>query len=978
MAKKSNGSLLDAGKKRKLESEADADSATNKRVRASPGTGDLAPSLLRKLEQGTRTSSLGDDAAASAGAVDQDAEEGEGIQLTEEDLALRRQRREAKRAKKEVKRMKRQAKAAAKLNERTTTALAVKKHWKDIKHHRRLDWTLSSPSAGRILDQDPVFVRSSTGQEYLVVANHTEVQLLSQETSTVVKASPAPNASHVQCFASSSTEDGVVFIAHSDGSMAKWEVDIDEPAHQISNGHGNVKAFTVMPVLGNDHGRLLCLTRVGNLHVITEGGKTLCETPLQLDTIQSVGLQYIVATGPMGIVLGFNKSSPKNTPEFVWAEVPAPKPITSADARLISTANPGKHGQRQRHGLSLALGFTDGEVHLFDDVSTLFDSSDGPILPTPRILHWHRDAVSSAKFSRDGNYIISGGKETVLVLWQLTTGKKSFLPHLTSTIDRVVVNSRGDRYALRMGDNSVMVLSTSELKPVANFAGLQLALAPKKHATSALANSTAAVIHTQDSNQLLTTVPASQPRGDSDVATRPFLQTFDLRNSKHITRQALTRNNVTDFRSTPDGAPIQPPDVHLLQISKDGQWLATVDEWMPPVADLTYLAPNNPALLEEERRKRKEVYLKFWSWDQQQDLWILATRVDAPHERSSTGIQGAGRVFALATDSSPRGFATMGEDHCVRIWKPKLRMRHGVTVKDEDGRDLVAWTCKSIVRLMEGTLSPESPAGLYERPVPTAGHLTYSDDGSVIAAAITNGSSEDPPLIYFINAATGEAIPKANLAPIDLTQIGFLDRHFIVVSRKSVHVWDLITGHLSNQVRLPGGDGEVIPKLAVNPIARNFAVAAGSNVSVYDVSNATWISKVFTATNVTSLLASARGYLVLSTDASIRTLTPNSLANPQLVTPSSSDAEAIEAEIESVEVDAAGPDLLNSSRADSSTNEQGLLLEDDEDDRPVVRPEQLAIIFDGGHSFALPPVKDMFGAIADLFGRKPYVAQPIL
>jgi NET1-associated nuclear protein 1 (U3 small nucleolar RNA-associated protein 17) len=41
------------------------------------------------------------------------------------------------------------------------------------------------------------------------------------------------------------------------------------------------------------------------------------------------------------------------------------------------------------------------------------------------------------------------------------------------------------------------------------------------------------------------------------------------------------------------------------------------------------------------------------------------------------------------------------------------------------------------------------------------------------------------------------------------------------------------------------------------------------------------------------------------------------------------------------------------------------------DDRPVVRPEQLASIFDVGTGMALPPVRDMFRSVVDLCARKP-------
>ena len=74
---------------------------------------------------------------------------------------------------------------------------------------------------------------------------------------------------------------------------------------------------------------------------------------------------------------------------------------------------------------------------------------------------------------KSGNYIISGGTETVLVLWQLDTGKQQFLPHLSATIQNVVVSPTGTSYAVQLSDNSTMVLSTAELKPTANVAGIQ-------------------------------------------------------------------------------------------------------------------------------------------------------------------------------------------------------------------------------------------------------------------------------------------------------------------------------------------------------------------------------------------------------------------------------------------------------------------------------------------------------------------------
>jgi NET1-associated nuclear protein 1 (U3 small nucleolar RNA-associated protein 17) len=45
----------------------------------------------------------------------------------------------------------------------------------------------------------------------------------------------------------------------------------------------------------------------------------------------------------------------------------------------------------------------------------------------------------------------------------------------------------------------------------------------------------------------------------------------------------------------------------------------------------------------------------------------------------------------------------------------------------------------------------------------------------------------------------------------------------------------------------------------------------------------------------------------------------------------------------------------------------------DDGDKPVVRPQQLAEIFDVAPSFALPTVQELFHAVARLYAQKPPV-----
>ncbi|KAJ2881624.1 NET1-associated nuclear protein 1, partial [Coemansia aciculifera] len=48
--------------------------------------------------------------------------------------------------------------------------------------------------------------------------------------------------------------------------------------------------------------------------------------------------------------------------------------------------------------------------------------------------HWHAHRVNSVAFAESGTTMLSGGEEGVLVLWQLVTGSRSFVPRLGSDI----------------------------------------------------------------------------------------------------------------------------------------------------------------------------------------------------------------------------------------------------------------------------------------------------------------------------------------------------------------------------------------------------------------------------------------------------------------------------------------------------------------------------------------------------------------
>ncbi|KAK3680350.1 NET1-associated nuclear protein 1, partial [Vermiconidia calcicola] len=749
------------------------------------------------------------------------------------------------------------------------------------------NWTLSAPSAGRFLDHDPTFVQDENGDEYLLAANEREVQLLSLESSLVVRTHPAPVGHLVVCLAVDEQQDNVVRVAYSDETISLWDWTIDEEVEGPLTANGAVRAMAHARTQRGERSALCYIVHSGGQDAIYGQQGLLHSTKQQLQDILVLGdAEYILARSQAALTIGVRKDGDRSKAHYTWFELPLAVASTCLDARLLLAPLSGKKGAKGRPGLRIAIGNEKGAIHLFDNVSSLFPQEGQRSLPPPRILHWHRDAVSSVKFSQDGNYLISGGNETVLVLWQLETGKKQYLPHLTSAIERVVVNSEGNRYAVQMGDNSIVVLNTSELKPVANFAGLQM-LSPVEQSKEMVCHTPAATLHPQDPSQLLLGVPASQPKLASDIGVRPFLQTFDIRNSRHITRQALTRNNVTDLNLGPGGIPVLPPDVDLLAISVDGTWLATVDEWMPPASDVEHLASTG-ADVELQRQNRREVYLKFWTWDNDQALWTLTTRMDSPHARSNGDIMGPGKVLALVSDPSTKGFATIGEDSCIKLWRARKRTSQSAAPKGKSDGPVVEWECKREVQLVSDNERADSPMYAVKPSSSTSGSLAYSADGSMLAVAQASSGTDDIPVVHFLNTFNGDVVSKPGLAATEVTGLGCLDRYLIVVSHPAVYVWDIVTDTLKRKLKLRSpkelvGTGTTL--LAINQGDSTFALVTSqlgnSKVKVYDTHQFKSQYEQSFDTPVECILADkgARGYTMLFADATIRTLL--SSATPQ-------------------------------------------------------------------------------------------------
>ena len=585
--------------------------------------------------------------------------------------------------------------------------------------------------------------------------------------------------------------------------------------------------------------------------------------------------------------------------------------------------------------------------------------------------------------------MISGGRETVLIIWQLDTSERQELPHLSATIESIVVSPKGSSYGIRLADNSAMILSTSELLPTFNVAGIQLPMMTEDKSTEVsfiptVDNPTRRELRQQNqyfpassssqSGSVLLAVPAEATSIDS-ARHACFLQTFDLNTAQQTSRQALTRNNVTALRMGPESNTIEEPNVTHMQLSHDGMWLATVDEWMPPARDIDHLAFNEWKL-DDEISFRREVYLKFWSWDEVTKIWELVSKIDNPQQ---TPFNRPGPVHDLCADPSETGFATAGDGGIVRMWRPQVRKRHGLDVRSNKGMSLASWSCRwtQYTPLVESA-TPDAEG---------SSRLALSLDGSLLAVALPSS----PSVVHLLDPIQGLLRSKiVGLFQGSLYGLGIVDRYLIILSQ-DICVWDMIAeelhyGFVFDPLPLEEEKRRATSHLAVDQKHNTFAIAIPkfvftskaknkltSVVAVFDVEAPDPISTSLQLEPILSLLPNTgkRGFHCIDSAAEIRTLAPSQMMSKANIKQAFEHRKAPITGLSNIYGDGEATDqgqgngALNSPTEARRTNDI-----EEEDDERVVSAEQLAEIFESSSALTLPPVTELFEKVALLFGGR--------
>ncbi len=589
----------------------------------------------------------------------------------------------------------------------------------------------------------------------------------------------------------------------------------------------------------------------------------------------------------------------------------------------------------------------------------------------------------------------------MLVLWQLETERKQNLPHLGAPIESIVVSPTGSSYGIRLADNSAMILSTSELRPTFSIAGVQIPSAgkidrvrlpfvptvdaPSEGTKRGQGSRLPACISPSAGSHLLLAVPPSVSSRQATYTTRnaSYLQTFDLGGGHQISRQALARTNITTLNMGPESNTIKEPNVTRIQTSFDGQWLATVDEWMPPKRDVEPLAFDQDRVAEEQIFRR-EIHLKFWSWNDNTKVWELVSRVDNPHASTGGNPYNQGRVLDLASDPSAVGFATIGEDGTIKTWKPAIRRRNGLEVRSKDGKSLGTWHCKHTVPV--DSAKPIPPTSILDAK------LAYSQDGTILAAGL---QSSTPCPIHIIDAYIGEVKSiQTGLYSGPLFGLGIVSKYLITLSHE-LCVWDLITDHRQYGIQLHSYGLSPAKQLSMTHLTTdaenglfavavpeigtgaNAATAMKSRIAVFDPANPAPLLLTPLPNPVKHLLSATKkkAFHIIDFAAEIMTVAPRQIVSslPTALVAETEQASRGLRDIfgtgqttKAVENGVDKPVGLLPSRFDSITRDTPV----HEDDAVVVSQDKLAEVFDVGPAYAMPPVTDLFEQVASLYNGR--------
>eukprot|EP00742_Colponemidia_sp_Colp-10_P006743 GILJ01007228.1.p1 GENE.GILJ01007228.1~~GILJ01007228.1.p1 ORF type:complete len:966 (+),score=178.71 GILJ01007228.1:103-3000(+) len=418
----------------------------------------------------------------------------------------------------------------------------------------------------------------------------------------------------------------------------------------------------------------------------------------------------------------------------------------------------------------IATGDSQGQITLWYglmDQSTVSQSAK----PVTSTLHWHAHAVNCLSFSADAAYLLSGGEEGVLVLWQIDTGHKQFLPRLGAPLNAISTNQDGSLFALSTSDNSCRLISSHTMREEKRVQGLTSAHTFNDKTT---APSTGLVLDPKHKLLVLNGLPGA-------------IQFYDAWADRHVNDlEVIPRNYVSRIDSS------FPVTFRIEQIcfTSDAGWLVTLERR----ADGEF-AENSA--------------IKFWEYNSNApEKYILNTRMDNPHK---------GKVTAMVAHPTKNMIVTASTDRTFRVWALVSR-REESSIASKGGiiqTNASYWTCRSV--------------GFYRDY--QVRHAAFSADGSILAIAYGQIVTLWDPVSNTLLKTLSHPPPSEQIQKLSFLGASSA---LAVLTVDALYIWDLLTLSVRWTLKIAAKDIVVDSltgrfALISNPTSHNAANAVVQN-----------------------------------------------------------------------------------------------------------------------------------------------------
>ena len=227
-----------------------------------------------------------------------------------------------------------------------------------------------------------------------------------------------------------SLQENCFYSGGSEGYIVEWNT--------ITKGDGKLIVHVKKPIysllLNTNSQQLFCGTSTGNLHVIDLKEnleiKNIEAHALGLFDIKMLG-EYFITSGGDGAIKIWNLH------DFTLL-----KSIKASDksARVIAINSITKE---------FAVGFSDWRISIFNSEN----------FTLKKVLESHTNSVFSLCYSPNGNYLLSGGRDAILKVWDVKNNYQLLLeiPAHTLQIKCIAYNPTGNLFATVSMDKTIKI-----------------------------------------------------------------------------------------------------------------------------------------------------------------------------------------------------------------------------------------------------------------------------------------------------------------------------------------------------------------------------------------------------------------------------------------------------------------------------------------------------------------------------------------